>query len=48
MKNKLAQLQVLASKIDRRYLQLAYFVFIFVGLIVVNGPSDGSGGPFAR
>lgn len=46
MKNKLAQLQVLVSKIDRRYIQLAYFAFMLIGFIVVNSPSDGGGGPF--
>lgn len=46
MKNKLAQLHVLASKIDRRYLQLAYFAFVLIGFIFVDAPSDGGGGPF--
>lgn len=48
MKNTLAHLQILISKVDRRYFQLAYFAFILIGLVSVNGPSDGSGGPFAR
>ena len=46
MKNKLAQLQVLVSKIDRHYLQLAYFAFVLVGFLYVNAPADGGGGPF--
>jgi hypothetical protein len=45
MKNKIAQLQVWVSNIDRRYLQIAYLALVFAAY-VVNSPSDGGGGPF--
>ena len=44
MKNKLNQLYVLASKIDHRYIQFAYFAFMLAGFIFVQSPSDGGGG----
>ena len=44
MKNKLAQLYVLAGKIDRRYVQLAYYAFV-LGLAIIQAPVDGGGGP---
>ena len=40
MKNKFVQLYILASNIDRRYLQLAYFVFLVAGFIA-QSPADG-------
>ena len=43
MKNKLAQLYVLASKIDARYLQFAYFVLVLGGFMFIQSPSDGGG-----
>lgn len=46
MKNKLDQLQILVSKIDRRYIQLAYLAFVLIGFVYVNSPVDGGGGPF--
>jgi hypothetical protein len=45
MKNTIAQLQITIAKIDRRYLQLAYFAFLLAGF-VLRAPSDGGGGPF--
>ena len=43
MKNTFAQLQLFATKIDRRYIQFAYFVFMLAGFILTRAPSDGSG-----
>jgi len=45
MKTKLAQVSVFASKIDYRYLQLAYFAFTLAGFILLRAPADGGGGP---
>ena len=45
MKNKIAQLQVWVSSIDRRYIQLAYLA-LALAAFVANSPSDGGGGPF--
>lgn len=47
MKTKLAQLVSFVNKIDRRQLQAAYFAALFFTAIVIQGPSDGSIGPFA-
>jgi len=44
MKNKLAQLYVLTANIDRRHLQLAYFLFMLLGFVFIQSPADGSGG----
>ncbi|NWG05131.1 MAG: hypothetical protein HXY35_00440 [Chloroflexi bacterium] len=46
MKNTFAHLQLLVAKIDRRYIQFAYFAFILAGLVLTKAPSDGGGGPF--
>jgi hypothetical protein len=46
MNNKLAQLAYFIGKIDQRHIQLAYFVFMLIGLIVINSPSDGGTGPY--
>lgn len=45
MKNKFSQIVYFANKFDRRYIQLAYFVFLLAGLLITNAPSDGGGGP---
>ena len=45
MKNKLAQFSVLASKIEPRYIQLAYSAFVLAGFVVTQAPVDGGGGP---
>lgn len=45
MKNKIAQIQVWVSNIDRRYIQLAYLALALAGYIA-HSPSDGGGGPF--
>jgi hypothetical protein len=45
MKNKFPQLLTLVSKIDRNHIQLAYFAFIMVGLLITQSPSDGGTGP---
>jgi len=44
MKNKLSQLVVLASRIDSRYIQFGYFLFMLVGFVFIQAPSDGGGG----
>lgn len=45
MNTKLAQLIFVANKIDRRYIQFAYFVLMLVGFLVAQSPSDGGTGP---
>lgn len=44
MNNKFAQLMLTVSKIDRRYIQLAYFVVALAGAIILRSPSEGGGG----
>jgi len=46
MKNTFSRIQFLASKIDRRHIQFAYFVLMLAGFIVTKAPSDGGGGPY--
>jgi len=43
MKTKFAQLVFYVNNIDRRYVQIAYFVFT-LALFVLRAPDDGSGG----
>ncbi len=43
MKNKLFQLYAYASTIDRRYLQLAYSVFM-LAVFIICSPEDGGSG----
>jgi hypothetical protein len=43
MKNTFAQLQLLATKIDRRYIQFAYFALMLAAFVLTKAPSDGSG-----
>ena len=45
MKNQFAQLHFLVTKIDRQHIQLAYFVFMLAGFVLLQSPSDGGGGP---
>jgi len=45
MKNKLTQLYILVSRIDRRHMQLAYFTFVLLASAVMQSPADGGGGP---
>lgn len=45
MKNKFAQMFTLINKIDRSHIQLAYFVFMMVGFLITQSPSDGGTGP---
>jgi hypothetical protein len=45
MKNKIAQLHIWVSRIDRRYIQLAYLALV-IAAFIAQGPSDGGGGPF--
>ncbi len=42
MKTKLAYF---VTRIDRRYLLLAYFAFVFVTKIISQSPLDGGTGP---
>jgi hypothetical protein len=46
MKSTFAQFVSFASKIDRRYLQLTYFVLLIVASVIMQRPSDGGTGPF--
>ncbi len=46
MKNKLAQLVSFVGKIDPRQIQFAYFVVALATIFVIQGPSDGSVGPY--
>jgi hypothetical protein len=43
MKTKLTQLAISINKIDRRYIQYAYFVFM-LAMFALGSPDDGSGG----
>lgn len=43
MKTKLTQFVLYVNNIDRRYLQIAYFVFT-LAMFVLRAPDDGSGG----
>jgi len=40
-----ARLAYYVSKIDRRYMLIAYFAFVFVTQYVIQSPSDGGVGP---
>jgi hypothetical protein len=44
MNNKFAQLVLAVSKIDHRYIQLAYFAVALAGFIILRAPSEGGGG----
>jgi hypothetical protein len=44
MKSKFTQLIIYANNIDRRYTQIAYFIFMLAMFIVQGVPDDGSGG----
>ena len=44
MKNKLFQLYAYFNSLDRRHLQLAYFVFMLAMFVVKGAPEDCSGG----
>ena len=45
MKNKFSQIVYFANRFDRRYVQLAYFVFLLAVSLINRAPSDGGGGP---
>ena len=45
MKNKITQIFSVVSKFDRRHIQLAYFVLVLAGYIVMRSPYDGGTGP---
>jgi hypothetical protein len=44
MNNKFAQLVSIVSKLDRRYVQLAYFAIALAGVVILRAPLDGGGG----
>ncbi len=46
MKNTLAQLTLIANKIDRRQLQWVYFLVMLAAAILLKAPSDGGTGPY--
>ena len=45
MKNQIAQFINIVNKLDRRHIQLAYFVLMLAGFLLARTPSDGGGGP---
>lgn len=45
MKNTFAQLQIFVSRIDRRYIQLAYLALVLAA-VIMKSPTDGGVGPF--
>jgi hypothetical protein len=45
MKTRLAQLVSFFNQIDRRQIQLAYFIVALAGAIILRAPSDGGTGP---
>ena len=44
MKTKLAQFVMYVNNIDRRYVQIAYFVLMLAMFIIQGAPEDGSSG----
>ena len=46
MNTKLAQFAYFVNKIDRRYLQLAYFVAMLAFSVILNRPTDGGSDPY--
>lgn len=44
MNNKFAQIMFIVSKLDRRFLQLAYFAVALAGVVLLRAPLDGGGG----
>ena len=45
MKTKLAQLAYSVNRIDRRYIQLAYFAFTVIAAVIMKKPVDGGTDP---
>ena len=45
MKNTVAHLQLWVTRIDRRYIQMAYLA-LALAAVILKSPSDGGGGPF--
>lgn len=46
MKNKLAQIALLSTKINRQHIQLAFVVFSLAMLILgIGAPTDGGANP---
>lgn len=46
MKNKVAQLALFVNRIDRRYIQFAYFLVVLAASFIMKGPSDGGTDPY--
>ena len=44
MNNKFAQIMFIVNKLDRRFLQLAYFAVALAGVVLLRAPLDGGGG----
>lgn len=40
-----AKLAYFISRIDRRYMLIAYFAFVFFTQFIIQSPSDGGVGP---
>ncbi len=45
MKSQLIQFVTFINKLDRRHIQLAYFVFTLTAMFIAQKPSDGGVGP---
>jgi hypothetical protein len=43
MENRIAQFIMFVNRIDRRYLQAAYALFL-LGLVILGAPDDGGSG----
>jgi len=46
MKIKLAQFVYIINKIDRRQLQIAYFILMFAFSVIMQRPTDGGSDPY--
>lgn len=44
MNNKFSQIMFIVNKLDRRYIQLAYFAIALAGVVLLRAPLDGGGG----
>jgi len=46
MKNKLAQIALLATKVNREHIQLAFMIFALAMLVMgIGAPTDGGANP---
>lgn len=46
MKNKISQLAYFVNQIDRRHIQVAYFLVMMIASIIMKRPSDGGTDPY--